>query len=294
MTSSTNLLVTGAGGQLGRRVVELLLEANAGHVIAATRAPEKLAPLAARGVEVRAADFGDPASLRTAFAGADRMLLISTGDLFPLGRRLAQHRAAVAAAVEANVKHVVYTSGPAPYPVAGGGLIDDHFWTEVALYSSPLEWTILRHQLYAETQIGAISQAAGSGQLFSSMGKMGSNYVAREDCARTDAAALASDFSGRRVLDVTGPGPVTQDEVAAIGSELTGKPIRYVPITADAQREALAKAGLPPFLIDALARFQLAGAQGHLAITAPTVEALTGKPPVALRDFLTAHRAALG
>jgi NAD(P)H dehydrogenase (quinone) len=221
------------------------------------------------------------------------MLLISTGDLFPLGRRLAQHRAAIAAAVEAKIAHVVYTSGPAPYPVAGGALIDDHFWTEAALFASPLGWTVLRHQLYADTQIGALTQAAASGQLFSSMGAQGSNYVTREDCARVDAAALAADFDGRRVLDVTGPAPVTQQEIAAIGTELTGKPIRYVPITADAQRDSMAKAGLPPFLIDALARFQRAGAEGYLAITAPTVEQLTGKPPTALREFLTANRAAL-
>src|SRR6186997_326345 len=101
--SKPTLLVTGAAGQLGRRVVELALAANAGRVIAATRNPEKLADLAARGADVRHADFGDAASLREAFAGAQRMLLISTGSLFPLGLRLGQHRAAVAAAVEAGV-----------------------------------------------------------------------------------------------------------------------------------------------------------------------------------------------
>jgi len=97
------LLVTGASGQLGRRVVELLLDAKAGRVIATTRTPEKLASLAARGAEIRRADFADPASLRAAFGGADRLLLISTGDLFPLGLRLGQQRAAVAAAVAAGV-----------------------------------------------------------------------------------------------------------------------------------------------------------------------------------------------
>jgi NAD(P)H dehydrogenase (quinone) len=287
------LLVTGAAGQLGRRVVELLLESNAGRVLATTRTPEKLADLAARGAEVRAASFDDPASLRNAFAGADRLLLISTGHLFPLGLRLSQHRAAVAAAVDAKVKHVVYTSAPAPYPVAGGGLIDDHFWTEAALFASPLEWTILRHQIYADTLIGSITQAAQSGQIFSSVGASPSNYVTREDCARVDAAALAANFSGRRVLDVTGPKPVTQDEVAALGSELTGKAIRVVNVTAEQQSAGMAAAGLPPFLVDALARFQLAAARGYHAITAPTIAELTGKPPMSVREFLTKNRALL-
>ncbi len=239
---------------------------------------------------MRKADFKDPASLRAAFAGADRMLLISTGDLFPLGLRLGQHRAAVAAAVDAGVKHILYTSGPAPYPIAGGGLIDDHFWTEQAIFATPLEWTILRHQIYMDTLLMSVPQAAASGQLHSSMGNGASNYVTREDCARTDAAALASDFSGRRILDITGPKPVTQDEVAAVASELTGRPIKHVNLALDAQRAGMASAGLPPFLIEALQRFQIAASQGFHAITTPAVAELTGHPPQSVRDFLTANR----
>jgi NAD(P)H dehydrogenase (quinone) len=221
------------------------------------------------------------------------MLLISTGDLFPLGLRLGQHRAAVAAAVAAGVKHILYTSGPAPYPIAGGGLIDDHFWTEQAIFASPIEWTILRHQIYMDTLLMSVTQAAVSGQLHSSMGNGASNYVTREDCARADAAALASDYSGRRILDITGPKPVTQDEVAAIASELTGRPIKHVNLTLDAQRAGMASAGLPPFLIDALQRFQIAASQGFHAITTPAAAELTGRPPQSVRDFLTTNRAKL-
>jgi len=133
--------------------------------------------------------------------------LISTGDLFPEGLRLTQHRNAISAAVKSGVKHVVYTSGPAPYPTPTGSLINDHFWTEHALAASPVEWTILRHQLYTENLLATLATAIKMGQLNSSVGNAGTNYVTREDCARADAAALASDWSGRRVLDVTGPAP---------------------------------------------------------------------------------------
>ena len=293
MSSKQTLLVTGASGQLGKRVVEILLDAKAGRVIATTRMPEKLAALAGRGAEVRKADFKDPASLRAAFVGAERMLLVSTGDLFPPGLRLGQHRAAVAAAVDAGVKHILYTSGPAPYPIAGGGLIDDHFWTEQAIFASPLEWTILRHQIYMDTLLMSVPQAAASGQLHSSMGNGASNYVTREDCARADAAALASDFSGRRIVDITGPKPITQDEVATIASELTGRPIKHVNLTLEAQRAGMSAAGLPPFLVDALQRFQIAASQGFHAINTPAVAELTGRAPQSVRDFLTANRSKL-
>ncbi|CAE6780418.1 NAD(P)H-binding protein [Xanthomonas arboricola] len=103
---SQRLLVTGAAGQLGRRVVEILLERNITSIVATTRTPSKLADLAARGVEVRAADFDKPETLATAFAGVDRLLLISTDAIYVPGRRLAQHKAAIAAAEKAGVKHI--------------------------------------------------------------------------------------------------------------------------------------------------------------------------------------------
>ena len=80
MSSSPTFLVTGAGGHLGRLVVERLLAAKAGKVIAASRDPAKLADLAAKGAETRRADFDDPASLDAAFKGVDRLLIISTDD----------------------------------------------------------------------------------------------------------------------------------------------------------------------------------------------------------------------
>lgn len=295
MSTSTTptLLVTGASGHLGRRVLELLVEQQAGPLIATTREPEKLASLAASGVDVRKADFDDPAALRGAFAGADRLLLISTSALSPPGHRLAQHRAAVGAAVAAGVSHVVYTSGPAPYPVAGGALIDDHFWTEQALFESPIEWTVMRHFLYTDTLLGSLAAAVASGRLASSVGASGTNYVTREDCARADAAALASDWRGQRVLDVTGPAPVTQDELAAIASELTGRSVSRVDVSADEERGAMADGGMPPFVVDAVARFNLARAQGYHAVVAPTVQELTGRAPASVREFLSAQRSAL-
>ncbi len=287
------LLVTGASGNLGRRVLELLLEAQAGPIIATTRTPEKLADFAQRGVEVRHADFNDATTLAKAFTGAERLLLISTGDLFPEGQRLRQHRAAVKAAAENGVRHVVYTSAPAPYPTPAGSLINDHYWTEQALAASPLEWTILRHHLYTEFLLNTLGTALKIGQLTTSIGKGGTNYVTREDCARTDAAALTADWNGRRILDVTGPAPITQDELAALASRLAGKPLRHVAVSREEHGKILSSAGLPPFLIDALLNFNQAGAQGYHAVSTPAVEALTGRAPTSVEQFLTANRAAL-
>jgi NAD(P)H dehydrogenase (quinone) len=285
-------LVTGAGGQLGRRVLELLIQTRPGKLIATTRNPDKLAEFAKQGVEVRRADFSDPASLSDAFSGADRLLLVSTDELASPGKRLAQHRAAVTAAEKAGVKHVVYTSAPAPHPTPASSLIDDHFWTEQALIGAKLDWTILRDNIYADMLLMGLPHAVATGQLFTAAGTGGRNYVTREDCARTAAAALLKG-AGKRILDVNGPAPVTQDEIAAIASELTGKTITHIAVSPDDLRKGLAGAGLPPFLVEALVAFDIDASRGYHAANAPTVKELTGREPTSVRAFLAEHRASL-
>lgn len=291
-TQRPRLLVTGAGGHLGRRVVELLLDAGA-DVIATSRDPSKLADLAARGADTRRADFDEPASLDAAFAGADRLLLISTDDLGAPGRRIAQHRAAVAAAERAGVGHIAYTSAPSPRPEAGGGVIDDHFWTEQAIAATGLDWTFLRHALYADLVLMSGPQAIASGQLFSATAGAGRSYVTRDDCARADAGALLS-AAGRQILDVTGPAAVTQDALAALLSDVSGKPVAHIPVDAASLKAGLLAAGLPPFMADVLVMFDVEAAQGYHAVVTDTVQRLGGAAPTSLRSFVESNRAALG
>jgi|SRR5215217_397346 len=291
-TQRPRLLVTGAGGQLGRRVVELLLDAGA-DVIATTRDPSKLADLAARGAEVRHADFDDPTSLDVAFAGVDRLLLISTDALDAPGRRIAQHHAAIAAAQRAGVKHLAYTSAPSPRPQAGGGVIDDHFWTEQAIAATDLDWTFLRHALYADLVLMSGPQAVASGQLFSATAGRGRAYITREDCARADVGALLTG-TGREVVDVTGPAAITHDELAALLSDLSGKSVTHVSLDAAALKAGLLAAGLPPVMAEVLVTFDVEAAQGYHAVVTDAVERLGGKTPTSLRDFLAANSEALG
>lgn len=293
MTSAqTTLLVTGAGGQLGRQAVENLLQSGARNLIAASRDPGKLADFARRGVETRRADFDDPASLAAAFRGVDRLLLISTDNLADPGRRSKQHRAAIAAAEQAGVRHVVYTSAPSPYPTAKDSLINDHYWSEQALAASRLDWTILRNHLYSDLLLMSLPHAIQSGQLFSATGKAGRSYVTRADCAAAAAGALLKG-TGKQIFEVTGPAPVTQDEVAAIAGELAGKKVTHIAVSPQDLAAGLAQAGLPPFLVDALVAFDVDASRGYHAITAPTVQELSGRAPIALRDFLSTHKAAL-
>jgi NAD(P)H dehydrogenase (quinone) len=291
-TSGRTLFVTGASGHLGRRVVELLLEKDAGKIVAGTRKPEKLADLAARGVTVRHADFEDAKGLETALAGMDRVLIISSDAIDRPGRRLTQHKTAVAAAVKAGVKHAIYTSMPNPEtsPVV---FAPDHLGTEEALAASGMSYTILRNCWYTDFLIPALAPAVASGTLTAATGQGAAPYVTREDCAHAAAAALASTDTSNRTWNITGPAVVTWTELAKLAAELTGRLVTYVPVDVAERTAQLIAMGTPEPIAKMLVSGQLAVAQGKMGTATAVVKELTGREPMSVREFLSAHKVAL-
>lgn len=296
-SSTGSLLVTGASGHLGRRVVELLLDdpRTAGRkLIALTRTPDKLADFAAKGVEVRAASFEEPATLTSAFQGASRALIISTDAVGKPGARVAQHASAVAAAKAAGVEHLVYTSLTHADPSSLVGIAPDHWATEGVLRDSELPYTVLRNNMYTDYLLMGLPHAVKFGKLVNSYGAGKVSYVTREDCARAAAAALAGSFQGRAVLDITGPQAISQVDLARIVSEVVGRPIEYVAVDAATATANLQGAGLPAMFAELLVSFERSSAAGQLAVEGSAVQDLTGSAPGSVKQFLSEHRGALG
>lgn len=289
---TSRLLVTGASGQLGRRVVEFLLDAGATNVTAASRDPGKLAELAARGARTVKADFDDPATLEAAFAGIDRLLIISTDALGTPGQRQRQHRAAVDAAAKAGVKQIIYTSMPNPEPGSLIPFAPDHYETEQAIEKSGVPFTILRVNWYAEAVFLWLPQALKSGQWFSSAGAGRVGYIARDDVARAAAAALASGIAEGR-LDITGPAALSTAELAAIANEVFGAAITVVPVSDEDLARGLAGAGLPAPLVELLVAMDANTRAGGVDIATDAVERLTGQPARSLHAFLVENATAL-
>lgn len=290
MTTSPTLFVSGASGHLGRLVLKSLAERGYdGKIVAGTRDPNKLADVT--GIEVRAADFNDEASLTKALAGVDRMLLISTDEI---GKRLAGHLRAIAAAKTAGVKEIIYTSMPAPEAPSAITFAPEHFGTEEAIKASGLAYTILRMTWYTENLLGSLPGSLASGQWYTSAGGGKTGYVTREDCARSAAGALLQP-AANQTYTVTGPEALTNAEIAAIASDLTGKPLAVIEVTDEQLAGGAKAAGVPDFVIDNfIVPFDRNAREGKVAAVTDAVEKLWGAKPSSVREFLATNQAALG
>ena len=275
----TTIALTGAAGQLGRLVAEQLLDrTDPADVVLITRRPEAVADLVARGASVRAADFDSPDTLVPAFAGVDRLLIISADTV---GDRLQGQLAAVAAAKEAGVGHVFYTSVTEPTADNPAGVVPDHRATEEALAASGLRWTSLRNNLYSEFQLPTLQQAAVSGQLVTNAGAGLTAYVTRTDCAAAAAVALLLPEPAQ-VYDITGPAGVSSQDLAALAGTLTDKPVEVVDVTDEEFVAGLVAAGLPEPVGQLFASFGTAAREGFMGQTSTAVADLTGHQPTPL------------
>lgn len=287
-------LVTGAAGQLGRAVVNYLLTTNkvpATKIIAATRDPGKLADLKAKGVDVRAADFNDAAGLVKAFGGAKRVLIIST-DSFEPGVRQIQHSNAVKAAEKAGAEHVLYTSIPTP-DTSAVLFAPDHLNTEKALAASSLKgWTVLRHNWYAENLFYSLPHALKAGTQYSASAQGKTPYIARDDLARADAAALASDKGGKNFYTLTGAKEYTVDEIAALVSKATGKALNVVHVPVEGLVQGMIGADMPEGMAKLFASFDQNIAQGGLAGVTGDYKTLTGVEPTSFESWLAKNASA--
>ena len=279
------IVVTGAGGQLGRAVIDGLLDRlPTGRIVASVRDPGNVASLSERGVEVRAGDFARHESLATAFAGAGQVLVVSVDQLGEPARRL--HRTAIEAARMAGARRVLYTR----HMGAGAGSAfqpaSDHFAAEAVLAEAGAPFTALRHGFYAESALHLAGHGIEAGEIRAPEDGPVS-WTARADLAEADAIVLADE--GR--LDgftppLTALEAFTMADLAAIASELAGREVKRIVITDEAWRNAKIAQGVPAPMAEALLGMYRAARRGDFATTDPTLATLLGRRPKTMRDVL--------
>jgi NAD(P)H dehydrogenase (quinone) len=289
---SDTIFITGASGQLGRLVIKHLLARGVAHnrIIAGTRSPEKLADLAAAGIEVRAADFDDPEGLTEAFKGAGTALIISTDALDGADTRLKQHRNAVSSAVAAGIKRLAYTSLPNPE----SSLLTfapDHLETERTIKATGLPYLIFRNSWYQENLLRSLPHALKSGQWHSATKGGRTSYVGREDIAEAIAVALASSDADSKTYTFTGPSALSNEEIADLVRRATGKPLAVVHVTDEQFATGLKAAGVPGVFVSVLVSAEAEIRAGNLSIVTDHLESLIARSPTRLADYLEGAKA---
>jgi NAD(P)H dehydrogenase (quinone) len=296
------IIVTGANGAFGRAAASRLIERlPRGELILTSRAPQKLADFAARGAQVRFADFDDPASLRTAFAGGTKMLLISTARV---GTRVGQHKNAIDAAVAAGVKHIAYTSILNAHRADNPAIVKlDHRATEEHIERSGASWTFLRDSQYAEAiALAMVPPALAMGRKPENAGDGRIAFVSREDCVACATEVLAQSGHENRAYEITGPELLTIPLALKMASEISGKPIVIEPVDDNGMFAYFDSLGVPrhasdivpagpiPWSSDDMVTFGQSIREGFFDVCSDDVERITGKKPLSLREIFMRHK----
>ncbi len=284
------IVVTGATGHLGRLTVDALLERGvpAAQIRAAGRSAERLAPLAALGVQTAVIDFEKPETLDAAFSGADALLLVSGSEV---GQRIPQHRNAIEAATRANVGRIVYTSAPRATDT-DLILAPEHAETERLLAASGLPVTVLRNNWYTENYAGQVDAAAATGELVGSAAAGRVASASRKDYAEAAAVVLTTDGHEGAVYELGGDVAWTFDDLAATVGELLGRPVDYRSVTPDEHVAALREAGLDEGTAGFVVALDGNIRDGALAEVTGTLSELIGRPTTPLAIGLAEARGA--
>ncbi|MCU1434704.1 MAG: NAD(P)-dependent oxidoreductase [Pseudarthrobacter sp.] len=285
-----SIVITGATGQLGRHVVEALLQRNvpAAEIVAAGRSIGKLADFEARGVQVRTMDYTDAASVAQALDGASKVLLISGSEV---GQRVDQHRTVIEAAKAAGVELIAYTS-IANADSTGMKLAAEHQATEAILKDSGVPFAILRNGWYLENYTEQLQGTLAQGALAGSAGAGKVSAASRQDYAEAAAAVLIAENQAGKVYELGGDEAFTLTELAQEISTAANQDVAYQDLPASDYAGLLAGFGVPQAFADILADSDLGIARGDLLVSGSDLRTLIGRPttpmPAAVRSALAA------
>ncbi|ATF94361.1 SDR family oxidoreductase [Cedecea neteri] len=275
------IAITGASGQLGRLVIEDLLKTvKAEEIVAVVRNPAKVEDFASRGVQVRAADYGDVSALAKAFSGVEKVLLISSSEV---GQRATQHSNIIAAAKQAGVKLIAYTSllHADKSPLA---LAEEHIVTEQQLKTSGVPFVLLRNGWYTENYLASVPPAIQHGVFIGSAGEGKIASATRADYAAAAAKVLTLDNQAGKIYELAGDHGWTLTELAAEVSLQSGKPVVYQNLDEADFKAALQGAGLPEGFAALLANSDAGAEKGGLFDDSHQLSKLIGRPTTPLRD----------
>jgi NAD(P)H dehydrogenase (quinone) len=274
--------VSGTSGRLGTAIVAELLKRGSGHqIVAISRTPSTVGA-----VQGREGDYDRPATLRTAYAGLDRLVLIPTTALAP-GVRARQNLAAIDAAVSAGVGHILFFSSAGTRGMAEPNVWASYFAAEQRLMRTASAWSILRMNYYAESLLDEAKMSLAHGVL-TGLAENRVAFVSRDDLAAAAAGLLTGEGHHGAIYTGTGPACLTGAQRAALIAKAVGRPLEFMVLPREALKAGLEQAQLPPDVVNVVLSIQEGFAVGGFDIVTGDIERLSGRPPRSLQDVLAA------
>ena len=275
------IVITGASGNVGGMIARRLAREGVPQTLLvrdAARAPDL--PAAAAVV----ADFSDPASVHAALRPGDRVFMVSVHE--DVATRVAVHRSFVAVAAEVGVGLLAYLSIVNPSPSAAFHHGRSHEATERMIRASGVPYTFLRMNLFLDDlplwfdPDGVCRGPGGAGRVA---------LISRADTAAVAAAVVRGPGYEGQELDVTGEQSHSLAELAALCTELLGRPFRYDPGTRESWIAGRIAAGVQPWDANIGIGSYDALAGGEFGVTSQVVRAVTGSPAQSARDWIEAN-----
>lgn len=270
------IAVTGATGHLGGLVIESLLNKNveASDIVAIVRNEEKAKDLAARGINIAVAAYDDEAALKAALNGVDRLVFVSASEV---GKRVEQNSNIIAAAKEAGVSFIAYTS-LLNLDSSELFLAPEHQATEKMLAESGIDHANLRNGWYWENYAAALETGKAMGKFFSAAGEAKVAGAARKDFAEAAAVVVTTDGHAGKTYELAGAPALTYPEIAAQVGEVLGTNVEYVNLTVEEYEKSLLDAGLPADFAAGLAGADPVIEKGALYSESTNLQDLIGRP----------------